>query len=323
MPNARRLVLASLLALIVLPSAAQARKPIVAYVDAGQRLHLYDAQLGREVAAPALAIPDRIRGFGVSSDGHYIAYRDAAKVTHLYDRSRGTDTALPDAQGTPRSVSNAGVIASDAADNGPTRLYDGVAKKALPSGLDDANGDNKHRQSRISGDGRFLATTCLAGCLKDTGGDSDLFVEDLRALADTAFPDDISGQAARDEEHPCISGDGRLVGADTAVGNQHDVFVYDRTAKRTLNLPQINRPNADDIVLRPRCPGGVRGPQGQQRRRPALHDGRGRGVPPGRHHRSRVARAAADRARRPGSSRASARRRRASARPAGAEPGPS
>src|SRR3954471_11257776 len=123
MSTARRLVALALLGLVGLPAAAQARKPVVAYVDPGQRLHLYDAETGREMAAPALTIPDRTRGLGVSSNGRFIAYRDAAKVTHLYDNTRGTDTPLPDAQGTPRSVSNGGVIASDAADNGPTRLY--------------------------------------------------------------------------------------------------------------------------------------------------------------------------------------------------------
>ena len=248
MPSRRHLVAVTALALTMLAvPAAQARNPVVAWVDDSQRLHLYDSQLRRELGAPRLTIPDRTRGFGVSPSGRFVAYRDAAKVVHLYDNNRGTDTPLPGAPGTPRSVSDAGVIASDMADNGPTKLYDGVAAQPVASGLDDANGDNKHRQARISGDGRFLATTCLAGCLRDTGGDSDLFVQDVSAKADTAFPDDISGQAARDEEHPCISADGGVVGADVPVGNQRDVFLYDRAARRRLTVPGFNRPNADDV----------------------------------------------------------------------------
>jgi hypothetical protein len=248
-PMSRRpLAVAAALALTVLAApAAQARNPVVAWVDDGQKLHLYDSQLGRGLPAPALTIPDRTRGFGVSPNGRFVAYRDAAKVVRLYDTRRGTDTPLPGAPGTPRSVSDAGVIASDMADNGPTKLYDGVAGQPVASGLDDANGDNAHRQSRISGNGRFLATTCVTGCLRDTGGDSDVFVQDVAAKADTPFPDDISGQAARDEEHPCISADGGVVGADVPVGNQRDVFLRDRATGRAVTVPGLNRPNASDV----------------------------------------------------------------------------
>ena len=47
--------------------------------------------------------------------------------------------------------------------------------------------------------------------------------------SDTAFPAD----ATRDEEHPCLNGDGSVFGIDKAASpptdNKHDIFLFDRS----------------------------------------------------------------------------------------------
>jgi hypothetical protein len=230
-------------AVLALAGTADARRPVVAYVDQGKQLHLYDTQTATEVPAPPLTINDPLRGFAMSLNGRFVVYTDAGKKVHLFDRADSSDRAIDGVDGTPRSVSDAGTFATDGADNGPTRVYDRAGTPIPVTGLD------KHRQSRISADGRFLATTCndSANCVADSGGDSDLYVHDLAANTDTAFADDaLTGAAARDDEHPCIDADGSLVGADVNVSaNNHDIAVYDRAAGQRLDLSGINQPGTD------------------------------------------------------------------------------
>ena len=234
-------------AALALAGAADARRPVVAYVDQAKKLHLYDTQTGAEVPAPALTIADSTRGFAMSLNGRFVVYTDPAG-THLFDRADSSDKLLAGVQGAPRSVSDAGMIATDGADNGPAKLFDRTGAP-VPTGFDDANGSNQHRMSHISGDGRFLATTCNMGnaCIADSGGDSDLYVQDVGAMKDTALADDaLTGKAGQDNEHPCINGDGSLVGADSNVApNNHDIAVYDRAAGKALDLSAINTPGSN------------------------------------------------------------------------------
>jgi hypothetical protein len=241
-------VLLAVSAALVFTHTADARRPVVAYVDQGKQLHLYDTQTAAEVPAPPLTINDPFRGFAMSLNGRFLAYTDAAKKVHLYDRADASDKVVDGVEGTPRSVSDAGTFATDGADNGPARVY-AANGTPIATGLDNAAGTNKHRQSRISADGRFLATTCnsAADCIADSGGDSDLYIQDLGTMKDTAFADDaLTGTAGKDDEHPCIDADGSLVGADVNVGaNNHDIAVYDRTAGKALDLSGINKPGTD------------------------------------------------------------------------------
>jgi hypothetical protein len=233
----------ALIALLLLAGSAEARRPVVAYVDQGKRLRLYDTEIAADVPAPVLTIEDPVRGFAMSHDGRFVVYTDAAKKVHLYDRADAGDRVIDGVEGTPRSVSDAGSFATDGADNGPTRVYDRTGAPIAVTGLD------KHRQGRISGDGRVLATTCndSANCVADSGGDSDLYVHDLGADKDTGLADDaLTGTAGKDDEHPCVDGDGSLVGADVNVGNMdHDIAVYDRAAGQRLDLSSINAPGTD------------------------------------------------------------------------------
>ena len=252
----RRLATAGIVAALFAAPAAEARKPIIADVDpATDRLRLYDAELGRDVRAPAITIPGPVRRFSTSLDGRYIVYVDGNRRIHLFDRSTARERALPgiDVYSDPGeipgglAVSNTGRIAFDNNGNGPALVYDAVAGRFVETGLPP---DNGHRQNHLSGDGRFLATTCVTGamrCAAESGGtDADLFVQDLTTRLDTGFPDNVRG-ADRDEEHPCIDGDGSLVGADVGQPVQRDVFIYDRGAGAELQLPGLNEPAAADV----------------------------------------------------------------------------
>jgi hypothetical protein len=86
--------------------------------------------------------------------------------------------------------------------------------------------------------------------------DSDVFVQDLTTPTDTGFPDDASGTDNIDEEHPCVNGDGTLVGADNGAAHK-DVFVYDRVQGTKLALPGLNDPDPtkDDV----KCVMGAKG----------------------------------------------------------------
>jgi hypothetical protein len=257
----RTVVVAVALVALALPGTALARKPVIAHIDpTTNKLVFYDAELGTDVPAPDITVPGPVRRFAVSFDGRFVFYADAAKKLHLYDRASDSERPLPgiDVAAAPAglSVSDTGRLAFDDNSNGPTVVYDSAAGHFLDAGF---AADNGHRQSHLSGDGKSLATTCVTGamhCVVDNNmvtTDSDLFVQNLTTGTDTAFPDNASGTPNVDEEHPCISWDGSLVGADAGPANNKDVFVYDRTAHQKLSLPGLNDAAKDDIkcVLSP------------------------------------------------------------------------
>jgi hypothetical protein len=242
-------VVAALVALAVAPAAA-ARKPVIAYVDGGtQKLGFYDSETGTTIPAPDIAVPGPIRRFSVSAGGRFVFYADASKKLHLYDRASGGERPLPgidvyagsgDTLG-GLTVSDSGLVAFDDSSNGPERVYDSNAKAFVGSGL---SPDNVHRDGHLSADGRFLATICLSPhCAHDTGGDSDLFVQDLTTLTDTGLPD----HAAVDQAHPCISGNGSIVGADETSGAHKRVFLYDRGAATDITPAGLNSTTTDNV----------------------------------------------------------------------------
>ena len=248
------------MALCLLPSVAVARKPVIAYVDdTTGKLKLYDAETAAEAAAPDLTIPlvGVFRIFAVSHDGRYVAWLDSAEKIHLFDRSTAAEVALPgiDVDPDPRSlaVSNDGRIAFDNNVNGLARVYDSASGSFVDTGF--PVGATGHRQTRLSGDGRLLATTCITGAGKcvvdsDTNSDVDAYVQRLTPAppADTGFPDNLSGAANRGEEHPCIDGDGSIVGVDIVVGaNKIDLFLFDRTAGQVLNIPELKNPAVNEV----------------------------------------------------------------------------
>ena len=221
------------------------RRPIIAYVDAAGHFSLYDAELGVGVAAPVL--PTGITRFGTSLDGRYVVYSDpGTKTIHLYDRRARSEVPLPGinvyANPSGLTVSNAGLVAFDNNSNGPALLYNSKTGSFLDVGL---AADNGHRQTRLSADGHFLATTCLSHCITPTGGDADPFVQDLRTRTNIPFPDDLSAPN-KDEEHPCIDSRGRLVGIDAGNPVTKAIFLYDRTAMAPVSVPLLNDPTRDE-----------------------------------------------------------------------------
>ncbi|MEA2444555.1 MAG: hypothetical protein QOJ12_1847 [Thermoleophilales bacterium] len=252
----RRAALALVVVLGVVPAlaaTAQARKPVVAYVDAQSHLVLYDAEAGSNLAAPSLTIPlvNNIRRFSVSFDGRFVVWVDSQLKIHLYDRSVNAERALPGIDvytaGMDRpaglSVSDGGLVAFDDNSNGPAVAYDSNARAFAPTGLAAGNG---HRQSHLSANGALLATTCNRGSMKcvveDGGMGSRLFVQNLTTRTDTALAD----LTPNDEEHPCISGDGRIVGADSGM-TKKDVHLYDRTTSTAVNTGGLNAAGTDEV----------------------------------------------------------------------------
>ena len=233
-------LVAFVLIAMALPTVAQARKPIISYVDQNGKLQLYDAETGKDVTNP----PPITLGFlrlGMSLDGRYVVFTDAAKKLHLLDRASDQEIQLPGisvyANPGNLTVSNTGLIGFDDNSNGPTVVYDSAAKMFVDTGLAANNG---HRQPKLSGDGKFLATTCgpAAGCIVDQGADSNQYVQNLVTKQDTGFPDGN----AQDEEHPCTTNDGSLVGFDRQNPVQRDVFLYDRNVSQFVSLPGLNDP---------------------------------------------------------------------------------
>jgi hypothetical protein len=240
--------LIGLTALLVASPSAEARKPIISYIEGGT-LKLYDAELGADVASPPIEIPGLVPRYSMSLDGRYVFWLDDAipKRLHLHDRATGQEVPLPgiDVYMNPGglTVSNSGLVAFDDNGNGPALVYDPAAGDFVDTGLDAMNG---HRQTRLSGNGRFLATTCVTGCEVDLGGDASAYVQDLATRTDTGFPDDLTGADDEDEEHPCVNGDGSLVGVDITNPMQRDVFLYDRAAGALVPLPGLNDPAKED-----------------------------------------------------------------------------
>jgi hypothetical protein len=234
----------ALLGLAVLGAApAEARRPVVAYIHPTTGVFsLYDTETSADVAAPTL--PTGITRLGVSSNGRYVVYRHPSTgLIRLFDRQVGGEVALPGIDvTTPASltVSDTGLIAFDDNGNGPARVYDSSAGAFVSTGLPASNG---HRQTRLSGDGSRLATTCLGGapatpCVVDRGADGAVFVQDLSLDADTGFPDDVVAAGAS-ENRPCLDADGSLVGFDYNAGGAtgNNVYLYDRSLGALVPVP--------------------------------------------------------------------------------------
>ena len=180
--------------LLLAPSAALAREPIISYVDETGTFRLYDEETEAEINPPP-AVPANFLGFryGMSFDGRYIVFNDnpAPRKLHLLDRATGTEIPLPgiDVYTNPGAltVSNTGRIGFDDNGNGPALVYDSATGQFVDTGLAANNG---HRQTRLSGDGLFLATTCNdSNCVDDLDMGADPYVQDLTTKLDTGFPE--------------------------------------------------------------------------------------------------------------------------------------
>lgn len=238
--------------LLMAPSAALAREPIISYVDETGTFRLYDEETETEITPPP-AVPANFLGFkyGMSLDGRYVVFNDnpAPRKLHLLDRATNTQIPLPgiDVYASPGSltVSNAGLIGFDDNGNGPALVYNSATGQFIDTGLAANNG---HRQTRLSGDGRFLATTCNdSNCVDDLDTGADPYIQDLASKLDTGFPNDPNF----DEEHPCVDADGSLIGLDkrpSAGDAEKDIFLFDRSVSppQPITLPGLNTANKRD-----------------------------------------------------------------------------
>ncbi|MEA2426665.1 MAG: hypothetical protein QOF37_293 [Thermoleophilaceae bacterium] len=242
-------LLAGIATWLALAGAADARQPVIAYLDAANKLALYDSETGAAVTAPNITVPNS-RYFAVSANGRFIFYRDAQKKLHLYDRDVDAERSLPgiDVFANPDrpSVSNAGLLAFDGGDM-QARVYDSSTGAFVSTGF---AADSGHRQTVLSADGKLLATTCISGSSKcigeasnDGDSDSNLFVQDLTTRLDTALPD-LAGATDKDLEHPCINGDGSLVGADVF---GKDLVLYDRTTHTDVTDAALKTTTAIEV----------------------------------------------------------------------------
>jgi hypothetical protein len=240
---------AMVLAAVLAAPAADARKPVIAYPDAGGKLQMFDAETNTDLPAPDITAAGNPRRLAVSHDGRYVGWMDAGNKLHLLDRASGAELPVPgiDVYANPGnpSVSNTGLFAFDNNSNGPALVYDSATRSFRDTGL---AADNGHRQTVLSGDGRFLATTCATDCVSDLGADSSVYVQDLVARRDTLFPDNLSGADQQDEEHPCIDGDGSVAGADMSLPGttDKDLRLYDRPGFGPLSPPANPNSAGDD-----------------------------------------------------------------------------
>jgi hypothetical protein len=245
----------SLLALCVLllvPATASAREPVISYVDENGTFRLYDAEIEAEIDPPP-PVPAGFVGFrhGMSLNGRYIVFNDdpPERKLHLLDRATNTELPLPgiDVYANPGglTVSDTGLIAFDDNGNGPALVYDSATGSFVDTGLLANNG---HRQTRLSGDGRFLATTCNdSNCGDDLDTGADPYLQDLSTKLDTGFPNDANA----DEEHPCIDADGSVLGLDkrpSAADMQPDIFLFDRSVSppQAISVTGVNTADEPD-----------------------------------------------------------------------------
>jgi hypothetical protein len=248
-----RLALAVCVGLLLVPATALADLPVISYVDETGVFRLYEAEFNREVAPPPavpVADPATFR-YGISLSGRYIVFTDAAKKLHLLDRATNTEVPLPpavDIYASPGSlsVSDTGLIAFDNAGAGGAVVFNGASGQFVETGLPSLN--NGHRQTHLSADGRFVASTCddtAATCVDPLGSGSDVYVQDLTTRTDTGF----SQNGSLDEQRPCIDGDGSLVGIDKGAGaGLSDVHVFDRTTPQELTFTGLNDASKDDTT---------------------------------------------------------------------------
>jgi hypothetical protein len=247
-----RLALALCALFLLAPAVALARKPVISYVDENGVFRLYDSEPGTEVEPPP-AVPANFLGFryGISLNGRYIVFNDAGKRLHLLDRATSTEIPLPGidvytAVGPGGlTVSDTGRIAFDNNGNGPALVYESATSRFLDTGL---AADNGHRQTRLSGDGHFLATTCDdSGCIANLSIGVDPYVQDLASKLDTGFPSD----ATADEEHPCLNADGSVLGLDkrpSLLDMEKDIFLFDRSVSppQPITITGVNTANEPD-----------------------------------------------------------------------------
>jgi hypothetical protein len=224
-------------------SPASARRPIVAYLAPAGQLRLYDTEAAQQLDPPPVTVPASpiVRLFAMSQDGRWVAWRDALKRLHLFDRQSGAEAALAgidifQATSSPGSLTvsdgPAPRIAFDNNGNPPAVAYD-VATQAfidigMDAGMSGASATNSHRGPRLSGDGRRLATICSNSCVvnQDADGDDDVFLQDLTTRQPIAIPDNLTGAGAVDEQRPCLSGNGTLIGMDAPFGAQRDLVLF-------------------------------------------------------------------------------------------------
>ncbi|MDP9227593.1 MAG: hypothetical protein M3M99_00905, partial [Actinomycetota bacterium] len=190
---------AAVLAALLLPGAAAARKPVISHLD-GNQLSLYDAETGKDSAPLPVAIadPNTFR-YGISKNGRFVFFNDANKKLHLLDRNGNREVPLPgiDIYANPGflTVSNFGLLAFDDNANGPAVVYDSNSKQFVPTGFAANSG---HRQTQLSGTGEFLATTCMqaGNCVVDPPSGVAPFVQSLASRTNAPVADDPN----RDEE---------------------------------------------------------------------------------------------------------------------------
>jgi hypothetical protein len=239
---------------------ASARDPVIAYLNASRQLQLYDSQAGAAVSAPALTVKNTQNAFAVSFDGRYIAYIAASDGDiHLFDRVANAEVPLPgiNIYTSPEdlSVSDTGLIAFDNGGNVGVVVYNSATGAFVPTGLS-TSGNDGPRDPVLSGDGRFLATTCITGpnttCpnpnLNSTH--ATLFLQSLVTQTDTGLP--LIDPGGTDEEHACIDANGGLVGADVLDNPQptkfqSDVYIFDRSSGSDVTIPGLNTPGKDTI----------------------------------------------------------------------------
>jgi hypothetical protein len=246
MSKALRVAVVAALLLAVSAASASARKPIIAYVEGGQ-FKLYDAELSSDVAAPPIPVAAAGFRFGISRNGRYVFYNDDAKKLHLYDRNSAAAVPLPgiDVYANPAflSVSDAGLLAFDQNVNGPTVVYNSGTGQFVDTGL---VATNKNRQPQLSPGGGLLITTCdgATDCPAPTAN-SDPFLQNLGAMTNTAIGAGAV-DAAKDEEDPCISAGGAIVGWQKVASVDKDVFLYDRATAAFIATTNLSDPNNDD-----------------------------------------------------------------------------
>lgn len=256
-----------LAAVLGLAPTASARSPIISYVDQQAHFQLYDAQAGANVSPPPpVPVPEGKASqlsWATSANGRYIAFNDANGKLHLLDRSSNLEAPLPDIVvgkgGTINlTVSDTGLIGYDKNSNPPTYVFDSTTGQYVDVGLGDANPSeptNVLRQPRFSGDGNFMVNTCFdnaeTACFTTGDSDSDVFMQDLATRKQVPeFPDEPKGESV-DEEHPCISGDGTLIGVERKpekLSKNKDIFLFQRTGNKfsKLETPKLNDPENED-----------------------------------------------------------------------------
>ncbi len=243
---------------------------MIAYLNTSRELQLFDSQAGATSSVPTLTVKNSQNAFAVSFDGRYIAYiAKSDGLIHLYDRTANAEIPLPGINiytsggefPDDLSVSDTGLIAFDDGGNVGVAVYNSATGKFIPTGLS-TSGNAGPRDPLLSGDGKFLATTCITGpgttCpnpnLNSTH--STLFLQNLVTKTDTRLPfiDPNAGAGGADEEHACIDANGGLVGADVVDPNpkpppnfQSDVYIFNRATDKDLTISGLNTPGKDTI----------------------------------------------------------------------------